>query len=258
MPRVLRRRASSSPRLLARFATVTAAGALAVAAAPDLRRRAAAPPRLSARAAEVVVADTGQELYGYGENRRLAIASTTKLMTALITLERVPLTKVFAQNNYYPASADSQIGLVPGERMTVHDLLVALLLPSADDAAEDLAYNVGHGSVARFVTMMNGARRAARTDPHALLDPERPRHPRQLLDRRRPAQADPVRAHRPSRSSLAPSPSRGRRSPPARSTTSPTATTWWDDSPGSPASRPATRCRPAMCWSAPGRGTGCR
>ena len=39
--------------------------------------------------------------------------------------------------------------------MSVHDLLLAMLLPSADDAAEDLAYNVGHGSVARFVAMMN-------------------------------------------------------------------------------------------------------
>jgi serine-type D-Ala-D-Ala carboxypeptidase (penicillin-binding protein 5/6) len=156
MSRVLRRRVSSSPRLLARLGTVAAGAALAVAAAPVPAAKAAAPPRLSARAAEVVVAGTGQELYGYGENRQAAIASTTKLMTALITLERVSLKKVFAQNDYYPESGDSQIGLVPGERMSVHDLLVALLLPSADDAAEDLAYNVGHGSVARFVTMMNG------------------------------------------------------------------------------------------------------
>src|SRR5947209_9240752 len=88
-------------------------------------------------------------------------------MTALITLERVPLNKVFAQNNYYPASGDSQIGLVPGERMTVHDLLLALLLPSADDAAEDLAYNVGHGSVARFIAMMNArARQLGLTETH--------------------------------------------------------------------------------------------
>ena len=44
--------------------------------------------------------------------------------------------------------------------MSVHDLLLALMLPSADDAAEDLAFNVGHGSVARFVGMMNAEARS--------------------------------------------------------------------------------------------------
>ena len=59
------------------------------------------------------------------------------------------------------------MGLVPGERMTVHDLLLAMMLPSADDAAEDLAYNVGDGSVARFVAMMNAeARRLGLRDTH--------------------------------------------------------------------------------------------
>ena len=41
--------------------------------------------------------------------------------------------------------------------MSVHDLLIAMLLPSADDAAEDLAYNVGHHSVSRFLGMMKRA-----------------------------------------------------------------------------------------------------
>ena len=62
---------------------------------------------------------------------------------------------MFTEPDYYPAAVDSQIGLSPGERMSVHDLLLALLLPSADDAAEDLAYNVGHGSVGSFIGMMN-------------------------------------------------------------------------------------------------------
>ncbi len=44
--------------------------------------------------------------------------------------------------------------------MSVHDLLIALLLPSADDAAEDLAYNVGGSSVPRFLAMMNAKARA--------------------------------------------------------------------------------------------------
>src|SRR6201999_4620723 len=83
-----------------------------------------------------------------------------KLMTALVVLEHVhKLSTVFTQNDYTAASVDSQIGLEPGERMSVHDLLLAMMLPSADDAAEDLAYNVGHGSVARFVAMMNARAR---------------------------------------------------------------------------------------------------
>jgi D-alanyl-D-alanine carboxypeptidase (penicillin-binding protein 5/6) len=129
--------------------------------------RALAPPSTSARAAVLVDADSGRVLWGEREHARVAIASTTKLMTALITLERVRLGDVFTEPDYYPAAADSQIGLVPGERMTVHDLLLALLLPSADDAAEDLAYNIGHGSVAHFIAMMNArARQLGLSDTH--------------------------------------------------------------------------------------------
>jgi serine-type D-Ala-D-Ala carboxypeptidase (penicillin-binding protein 5/6) len=116
----------------------------------------AGTPALSARAAVLISADTGQRLYGLDPEARLPIASATKLMTALVTLEQVHrLSRTFKQNDYTAASIDSQIGLSPGERMTVRDLLIALLLPSADDAAEDLAFNVGGGSVARFVAMMN-------------------------------------------------------------------------------------------------------
>jgi D-alanyl-D-alanine carboxypeptidase (penicillin-binding protein 5/6) len=119
-----------------------------------------APPALSVRAAALIVESSGQQLYGRDENAQLAIASTTKLMTALITLRHVPLSRTFVYPAYYLSSVDSQIGLVPGERMNVHDLLVAMLLPSADDAAYDLAFNVGHGSVLRFEGMMNAAARA--------------------------------------------------------------------------------------------------
>jgi D-alanyl-D-alanine carboxypeptidase (penicillin-binding protein 5/6) len=107
------------------------------------------------RAAALIEESTGQALYGQGADAELPIASTTKLMTALITLTHVPLDAVFADPAYYFPSQDTQIYLEPGERMSVHDLLIAMLLPSADDAAQDLAYNVGHGSVSRFVAMMN-------------------------------------------------------------------------------------------------------
>jgi D-alanyl-D-alanine carboxypeptidase (penicillin-binding protein 5/6) len=121
---------------------------------------AVAPPRLGVRAAILIEQKTGQRLYGVGAERQLPIASTTKLMTALVTLEHEhDLSKVFVNPDYHVAAVDSQIGLAPGERMSVHDLLLALMLPSADDAAEDLAYNVGHGSVARFIAMMNAQAR---------------------------------------------------------------------------------------------------
>ncbi|MGH2858317.1 MAG: D-alanyl-D-alanine carboxypeptidase family protein [Solirubrobacteraceae bacterium] len=120
-----------------------------------------APPALSVTGAALYAPATGQLLYGVDPDRRLAIASTTKLMTALVTVQHIHhLGVTFTQNDWYPAADDSQIGLVPGERMSVHDLLLALMLPSADDAAEDLAYNIGHGSVARFVGMMNAQARA--------------------------------------------------------------------------------------------------
>ncbi|MGH2890691.1 MAG: D-alanyl-D-alanine carboxypeptidase family protein, partial [Solirubrobacteraceae bacterium] len=148
-------------------ATATAA-APATATAPATARTSATarapakpPPRLSVTGAALYAPATGQLLYGVHPSRRLAIASTTKLMTALVTLQHIHhLGVTFAQNDWYPAAEDSQIGLIPGERMSVHDLLLALMLPSADDAAEDLAYNIGHGSVRRFIGMMNAEARA--------------------------------------------------------------------------------------------------
>jgi D-alanyl-D-alanine carboxypeptidase (penicillin-binding protein 5/6) len=142
-------------RLLATALLCT--GALMLAPAGGLAARV---PGLSAHSAILIEQSTGQQLYGLHARTQAAIASTTKLMTALLTLEHVHrLGTMFTQNGYYPAAVDSQIGLVPGERMSVHDLLLALLLPSADDAAEDLAFNVGHGSVPRFVAMMNARAR---------------------------------------------------------------------------------------------------
>jgi D-alanyl-D-alanine carboxypeptidase (penicillin-binding protein 5/6) len=145
-----------------------APGSSLAAGTPRAHAAAVAAPVLPVSAAALYAPQTGQLLVADNAYRRLAIASTTKLMTALITLQRVHrLGTVFTQNDFYPSAADSQIGLVPGERMSVHDLLLAMMLPSADDAAEDLAYNVGHGSLARFVAMMNAqARRLHLTDTH--------------------------------------------------------------------------------------------
>jgi D-alanyl-D-alanine carboxypeptidase (penicillin-binding protein 5/6) len=141
---------------------VAVALALALVAGFPTTARASSP-HLSVRSAALIEMSTGQQLYGSDADEPVPIASATKLMTALITLEHVHhLGTMFTQPNYYSAPADSQIGLVPGERMSVHDLLLALMLPSADDAAEDLAFNVGHGSVDRFIGMMNAKARELR------------------------------------------------------------------------------------------------
>jgi D-alanyl-D-alanine carboxypeptidase (penicillin-binding protein 5/6) len=162
MSRAIVSRATSVLVALASCA-FAAAGIAALAPAAT----AAGPPSLSVSSAILVEASTGQVLYGDQPERAVAIASTTKLMTALLTLEHTKLSTVYTDPDYIPASDDSQIGLQPGERMSVHDLLLAMLLPSADDAAEDLAYNVGHGSVARFVGMMNArARQLGLTHTH--------------------------------------------------------------------------------------------
>jgi D-alanyl-D-alanine carboxypeptidase (penicillin-binding protein 5/6) len=128
---------------------------------------AASPPRLGARAAALLEESTGEELYEDDADTDLPIASTTKLMTALVTLRHARLDQVFAAPAYHAAPDETQIGLAPGERMSVRDLLIAMLLPSANDAAYDLAYNVGHGSISRFVALMNArARHLGLTHTH--------------------------------------------------------------------------------------------
>jgi serine-type D-Ala-D-Ala carboxypeptidase (penicillin-binding protein 5/6) len=150
------------PRLL-----VVAAALLALSVPAQASAATAPPPKLPARAAILAVLNTGQRLYGLNAQERLPIASTTKMMTALVTLRHASLNDVFTEPNYHFAAVDSQIYLVPGERMSVHDLMIAMLVPSADDAAKDLAYNVGGHSVARFIGMMNqDARQLGLTHTH--------------------------------------------------------------------------------------------
>ncbi len=113
-----------------------------------------APRLVGARAAIVMEATTGDILMSRDRNQRRQIASTTKLMTVLVALERDDLDDVFSAADYRPAPAESQIGLRRGERMSVRDLLRAALLPSANDAAATLAVGT-MGSTPAFVREMN-------------------------------------------------------------------------------------------------------
>jgi D-alanyl-D-alanine carboxypeptidase (penicillin-binding protein 5/6) len=112
------------------------------------------PPVPRADAALVVDGRDGDVMFAKNAGDRHSIASTTKLMTALLTLERARPRQVFTAADYVAAPVESQIGLRPGERMAVRDLLEALLLESANDAAATLAEGVS-GSVDAFVADMN-------------------------------------------------------------------------------------------------------
>lgn len=91
----------------------------------------------SASAAVLMDADTGQVLYDHNGGRRMLIASTTKIMTALVVLERASPTDVITVKQEHMTEGSSMY-LKPGERVTVEELLYGLLLCSGNDAAEAL------------------------------------------------------------------------------------------------------------------------
>jgi D-alanyl-D-alanine carboxypeptidase (penicillin-binding protein 5/6) len=146
--------------LAALSAIATLAVCTGAAAAPSALARG---PSIGAPAAIVIDAGTGETLFARAPDARRSIASTTKLMTAWITLARTRPGQVFSAPPYPGGSGESTIGLRAGERMTVRDLLRAVLLPSANDAAYDLAVNLG-GSKSGFVRRMNAEARALGLD----------------------------------------------------------------------------------------------
>ncbi|HWT95163.1 MAG TPA: D-alanyl-D-alanine carboxypeptidase family protein [Solirubrobacteraceae bacterium] len=113
-----------------------------------------ARPDIDAPSAIVIEASTGEVAYAKDPSAKRSIASTTKLMTALLTLESVALDDVLTVAPYTPSGPESLGGLRAGERMTARDLLRALMLASANDAAVTLATRIS-GSVPAFVREMN-------------------------------------------------------------------------------------------------------
>lgn len=144
-----------------------AAAALSVATATTAAAPAAAQgPDLDAPAAILVQPDTEDVVVARREQERRPIASTTKLMTALVTLENADLDDVVTAVRYRASPVESLMGLRAGERVTIRDLLEGLLLASGNDAAATLARRVG-GSERRFVRMMNErARELGLSDTH--------------------------------------------------------------------------------------------
>jgi serine-type D-Ala-D-Ala carboxypeptidase (penicillin-binding protein 5/6) len=118
----------------------------------------AAPSGIDARAYLVVDGATGEVIAGKAADRRVPMASITKLMTVLLTLERVRLDEVATVQADATRASGSEIGLQPGERIAVRDLVTAALVQSANDAAQVLADHVG-GTEERFVSLMNARAR---------------------------------------------------------------------------------------------------
>lgn len=161
---MIRLRALRPPRslrltlLLVALSTGVAASTTATAAVP--------PPSISAPSAAVFEASTGRPVFGHAAGQRRLIASTTKMMTALLAVSSVRLDRLCTAPPYAASPLETQIGLRAGERMRVRDLLRALLLPSANDAAATLAVCVS-GSRTAFVERMNAhARRLGLDHTH--------------------------------------------------------------------------------------------
>ncbi len=115
--------------------------------------------RADAAAAIILENETGRVLYAHNETAQLPMASTTKIMTALVALENCQLDEIVtAGSNAYGVSGTS-IYLEKGESLTLEQMLYGLMLASGNDAAVAIAEHVG-GTVAGFCDMMN-ARAAA-------------------------------------------------------------------------------------------------
>src|SRR5215218_9186945 len=137
-------------------AAVQALGAVpqGTQAAPVAGPVAVGPPRVVAKAAILADEATGQVLFERNAGVGRAMASTTKVMTALLTLERLDEDRVVVIGAGPPKVGEESLRLRRGERLTVRQLLLGLLVKSANDAAVALAEAVD-GSEAAFVRRMN-------------------------------------------------------------------------------------------------------
>jgi D-alanyl-D-alanine carboxypeptidase (penicillin-binding protein 5/6) len=130
-----------------------------------------------ARGAALIEASSGRILYESHGNDPLPMASTTKIMTALIALERGDLQELIPVPREAEGTEGSSMYLTAGERLSLEDLLYGLMLTSGNDAAVAIALYFG-GSLEGFAALMNDkARELGCADthfvtPHGLHDPE--------------------------------------------------------------------------------------
>ena len=139
---------------MGRAGAIVVASLLALLLAFPAGAAAAGQPKIEARAWALIDARSGDVLASHAGARHLPIASTTKLMTAYVVLHELSLDRMVRAAPYQAEYGESLLGLRPGQRISVRDLLYGLILRSGNDAAYDLA-RAAAGSEARFVAQMN-------------------------------------------------------------------------------------------------------
>lgn len=169
-------------------------------AAADLGWFLADPEALSAASAVLMDADTGAILFARHPMEQRSPASTTKIMTALLILEEGRLDDMAVISERAAAVGGTGLGLRRGQRVMLRDLLWAILLKSANDAALAAAEHVG-GSEERFVDRMNakaaalGMQGTHFANPHGLDDPDHHSTAYDLATLARHALRNPTFAH---------------------------------------------------------------
>ncbi len=133
-------------------------------------------PVVEATSAVLLEAASGQVLYDKNPHERRPQASTTKITTAIVALEKGKLTDKVQISKTAAETPESAIWLEEGEELTLEQLMYALMLFSANDAASAIAEHIG-GSEAKFAEMMNakareiGAKDSHYVNPHGLDNP---------------------------------------------------------------------------------------
>ncbi|MBU1446110.1 serine hydrolase, partial [Patescibacteria group bacterium] len=111
-------------------------------------------PQIEAKAAIIIDFESGAILYEKNADQKMQIASITKLMTAIIALENADFGEVVNVSNKAALTEGSKAWLLQGEKITMKNLLYALLINSGNDAAIAIAEHIA-GDIPSFVTMMN-------------------------------------------------------------------------------------------------------
>ncbi|MHB1126222.1 MAG: D-alanyl-D-alanine carboxypeptidase family protein [Bacillota bacterium] len=134
-----------------------------------------AEPKITAEAAVLMDMRTGQILWSKNEGNRQTPASTTKILTALLAIEKGQLTDLVTASNEATRVYGTKVYLQPEEKQTLEDLLYAMMLNSANDAAMAVAEHIG-GTIEDFSRLMNekarelGAVDSNFANPHGLTD----------------------------------------------------------------------------------------